>query len=63
MSNVINDEMYKELLRKMDLVPLTYKEIAEDWIENEKEWYHAMIADEDLSTVMAIPTLRIYSWC
>ena len=27
------------------------------------EWYHALIAIEDLPTVLAIPELRIYAWC
>ena len=59
----INDEAYKELIRYHALKPLTYKDIAEDWQRNCKEWYHALIAIEDLAIVLAIPELKIYSWC
>ena len=45
------------------MTPRTYKDDAEDWELNNKEWYHALIAIEDLSTVLAIPSLKIYAWC
>ena len=47
----------------MEMKPSSYKEIANDWEENEKEWYHALITIEDLPTVLAIPNLKIYAWC
>ena len=58
-----NDEAYKKLIRNYELTPLSYKDIAEDWERNSSEWYHALIAIEDLPTVLAIPDLRIYAWC
>ena len=58
-----DDAGYKELICKMQLEPLTYKEIAGDWEKRPEEWYHAMIAIEDLPIVLAIPSLKIYSWC
>lgn len=58
-----DDESYKMLLREMQLETLTYKEIADDWETKSDEWYHAMIAIEDLPIVLAIPNLKIYSWC
>ncbi len=47
----------------MNLKPLTYEEVANDWKKSADEWYHAMIANEDLPIVLAIPNLKIYSWC
>ena len=58
-----NDEAYKKLIHDQALAPLTYKDVAEDWQRNCKEWYHALIAIEDLPIVLAIPELRIYAWC
>ena len=58
-----NDEAYKKLIRNYELTPLSYKDVAEDWERNSSEWYHALIAIEDLPTVLAIPGLRIYAWC
>ena len=40
--------------------PLSYKDVAEDWEKNPKEWYHALIAIADLPIVLAIPHLKIY---
>ena len=57
------DAGYKKLLREMQLEPLTYKAIADDWQVNDSEWYHAIIAIEDLPIVLAIPNLNIYAWC
>ena len=56
-----SDEAYKQLVRDQALTPLTYKDVAEDWQRNCKEWYHAHIAIEDLPIVLAIPELRIYA--
>ena len=58
-----DDAGYKKLLRDMQLEPLTYKDIADDWEANSTEWYHAIIAIADLPIVLAIPNLRIYAWC
>ena len=58
-----DNEAYKILIRTMEMKPLTYEEIANDWEDNSNEWYHALIAIEDLPTVLAIPNLKIYSWC
>ena len=55
------EKAYKELIK--DTVPLSYKDVAEDWEKKPKEWYHALIAIEDLPIVLAIPELRIYAWC
>ena len=58
-----NDEAYKQLLRDMELEPRSYEDVAKDWMANDREWYHALIAIEDLPTVLAIPDLQIYAWC
>ena len=60
---VKNDEVYKKLIHDHALTPLTYKDVAEDWQRNCNEWYHALIAIEDLPIVLAIPELKIYAWC
>ena len=52
---------YKELVKDMN--PLSYKDVAEDWEKNPKEWYHALITIVDLPIVLAIPDLKIYAWC
>ena len=57
------DASYINLIRKMELKPLTYHDVANDWEKNGNEWYHAMIAIEDLPIVLAIPNLNIYAWC
>ena len=63
LSKFTGDEAYNKLIRDSELTPRTYKDVAEDWELNNKEWYHALIAIEDLSTVLAIPSLKIYAWC
>ena len=55
------EKAYKELVKEMS--PLSYKDVAEDWENNPKEWYHALIAIVDLPIVLAVPDLKIYSWC
>ena len=56
-----HQESYKMLFK--DINPLSYKDVAEDWEKNSNEWYHALIAIEDLPIVLAIPGLKIYAWC
>ena len=55
------ENSYKMLVKDMNT--LSYKEVAEDWEKNSKEWYYALIAIADLPIVLAIPDLRIYAWC
>ena len=57
------DEEYRKLLSSVDLKPLDYKQVADDWESRQEEWYHAMISEEDLSIVLGIPNLKIYAWC
>ena len=57
------DEEYRELLASVDLKPLDYKQVADDWESRQEEWYHAMISEEDLSIILGIPNLKIYAWC
>ena len=56
-----HQESYKMLVK--DINPLSYKDVAEDWQRNSSEWYHALVAIEDLPIVLAIPGLKIYAWC
>ena len=42
---------------------LTYEAVANDWDSNPNEWYHALIAIEYLPIVLAIPDLKVYTWC
>ena len=51
------EKAYKELVKEMS--PLSYKDVAEDWENNPKEWYHALIAIVDLPIVLAVPDLKI----
>ena len=60
---MVDDAEYTNLLAEMNLKPLLYNDVANDWQASSVEWYHAMIAIEDLPIVLAIPTLRIYAWC
>ena len=46
------ENSYKELVKYMN--PLSYKDVAEDWEKNPKEWYHALITIADLPIVLAI---------
>ena len=55
------ENSYKALIKGIE--PLSYKDVAVDWEKNPKEWYHALIAIEDLPIVLAIPDLKIYAWC
>ena len=57
------DAAYLNLIRTMQLKPLTYQAVANDWEENGTEWYHVMVAIEDLPIVLAIPNFNIYAWC
>ena len=63
LSKFSGDEAYKMLIRDMKLVPLSYEDVAKDWEENQNQWFHVLIAIEDLPTVLAIPNLNIYAWC
>ena len=58
-----NDKSYQKLLADMYRKPLAYSDVAKDWQANENEWYHAIIAIEDLPIVLTIPDLKIYAWC
>ncbi len=58
-----DDGAYKNLLEGMKLQTLEYSDVANDWQSSSVEWYHVMIAIEDLPIVLAIPTLKIYAWC
>ena len=60
---LVSDEAYKKLLRDMNMKPLSYHDVALDWETNSNEWYHALIAVEDLPIVFSIPNLKIYAWC
>ena len=63
LNDFVGDECYKKLLRDFELNTLSYKDVADDWERKSTEWYHALIAIEDLPTVLAIPEIKIYSWC
>lgn len=63
LSKYVEDEAYKKLISDLDLKPRTYKEVADDWAGNDREWYHALIAIEDLPIVLGIPNMTIYAWC
>ena len=57
-------ESYKLLVK--DIQPLSYQDVAEDWEKNSKEWYHALIAIEDLPKILrpdAIPAHKIHIRC
>ena len=56
-----HQESYKMLVKHIN--PLSYKDVAEDWEKTSSEWYHALVAIEDLPIVLAIPGLKIYAWC
>ena len=58
-----NDASYAKLIQSMKLKPLSYHDVANDWSKNTTEWYHAMIAIQDIPIVLAIPNFKIYAWC
>ena len=58
-----DDAAYKSLMSEIDMKPLTYEAVAKDWDSNPNEWYHALVAIEDLPIVLAIPDLKAYAWC
>ena len=55
------ENSYKKLVNGMK--PLSNRDVADDWESNSSEWYHALIAIEDLPIVLAIPDLKVYAWC
>ena len=57
------DSEYEKLMADFEMKPLTYKEVVDDWEKKSVEWYHASISMEDLSKVLTIPGIKIYSWC
>ena len=57
------DMEYKQLLSSLQLKPKTYKSVADDWELKPEEWYHALVSIEDLAIILAIPDIKIYSWC
>ena len=58
-----DDAAYKSLMSEMGMKPLTYEAVAKDRGSNPNEWYHALVAIEDLPIVLAIPGLKAYTWC
>ena len=53
----------KRFLKSMQIEQKTCKCIA-DYLEvKEEEWYHALIYIKDLSTILAIPDMKMYAWC
>ena len=54
-SSCSDDKAYKKLIKDYALTPLTYNDVGEDWERRSEEWYHALIAIEDLPIVLAIP--------
>ena len=48
LSKYVEDEAYKNLLRDVKLETRSYEDVARDWEENSSEWFHALIAIEDL---------------
>ena len=58
----MGDEAYKNMLQSAGLKTRSYEEVAKDWEKKSSEWYHALIAEEDLPIVLAIPNLNIYAW-
>ena len=58
-----DDVAYKTLMDELDMKPLTYEAVAKDWDNNPDEWYHALIAIENLPIVLATPDLKVYAWC
>ena len=53
-----DDAAYKSLMSEMDMKPFTYEAVAKDRDSNPNEWYHALVAIEDLPIVLAIPDLK-----
>ena len=49
-----NDTSYTKLIQTMELKPLTYQDVANDWSSNGNEWYHAKIAIQDLPIVLTM---------
>ena len=47
----VGDKAYKELIRQMAVMPRSYEVVASDWEKNANEWYHALIAIENLPIV------------
>ena len=56
------DDEYKDMIKASGLVPSSYEKVAIGWERKETEWYHALIAIEDLPVVLDIPNLNIYAW-
>ena len=50
-------------MNELDMKTLTCESVAKDWDNNPNEWYHALIAIEDLPIVLAIPDLKVYACC
>ena len=63
LSKYVEDEAYKNLLRDEKLETRSYEDVARDWEQNSNQWFHALIAIEDLPIVLAIPNMTIYAWC
>ena len=57
----MGDEAYKNMLQSAGLKTRPYEEVAKDWEKKSSEWYHALIAEEELPIVLAIPSLNIYA--
>ena len=58
----LDDQMYEKLINDAKIVPLTYKDLADDWRKNSNEWYHAKVVDEDLPVLFYNPYATIYTW-
>jgi len=52
LSKYVEDETYKNLLRDVKMETRSYEDVARDWETNANEWFHALIAIEDLPIVL-----------
>ena len=51
------------LMSETDMKPLPYEAVAKELDNGPNEWYHIVIAIENLPIVLAIADLTAYVWC
>lgn len=58
----LDDDMYEKIINDSKITPLKYKDVAEDWVKSNNEWYHAKVFDEDIPLLLNNPYVTIYTW-
>ena len=56
-------QTWYDMMTKNNIKASSMKEIADDWLTNDKEWYHLLGNINDVDFLTNLPSLKFYSIC